>query len=85
MGVSAMPSMHNAIAVLYGLTPCAWRSRIRIAAWTFATLIFVGSIHLGWHYAVDGIIAGLMMAGIWYAAGRYLDRVGYTQRHPQGG
>jgi hypothetical protein len=52
--------------------------QLRIAAWTFAALIFVGSIHLGWHYAVDGIMAGLMMAGIWYAAGRYLDRVGYT-------
>jgi hypothetical protein len=78
MGVSAMPSMHNAIAVLYGLTAMRMAKPLRIAAWTFATLIFVGSIHLGWHYAVDGIIAGLMMAGIWYAAGRYLDRVGYT-------
>lgn len=79
MGISAMPSMHNAIAVLYALTTGRMAKPIRIAAWSFAALIFVGSIHLGWHYAVDGIAAGLMISGIWFAAGRYLDRVGYTE------
>lgn len=79
MGISAMPSMHNAIAILYALTTTRMARPIRIAAWSFAALIFVGSIHLGWHYAVDGIAAGLMISGIWYAAGRYLDRVGYTE------
>ena len=79
MGISAMPSMHNAIAILYALTTARMAKPIRIAAWSFAALIWIGSIHLGWHYAVDGIASGLMIAGIWYAAGRYLDRVGYTQ------
>ena len=78
MGISAMPSMHNAIAILYALTTARMARPIRIAAWSFAALIFVGSIHLGWHYAVDGIAAGLMISAIWYGAGRYLDRVGYT-------
>jgi hypothetical protein len=78
MGISAMPSMHNAITVLYALTTSRMARPIRIAAWSFAALIFVGSVHLGWHYAVDGIVAGLMIAAIWFAAGRYLDRVGYT-------
>jgi hypothetical protein len=78
MGVSAMPSMHNAITVLYALSLAGASRPIRIAAWAYVGIIFVGSIHLGWHYAVDGIAAGAMMWGIWAAAGTYLDRVGYT-------
>lgn len=79
LGISAMPSMHNAIAVLYALSLGRAHRLLRIAGWGYAALIFVGSIHLGWHYAVDGIVAGLMMWGIWLAAGAYLDKVGYTR------
>lgn len=78
MGISAMPSMHNAITVLYALSLGRASRPIRVAAWTFVALIFIGSIHLGWHYAIDGIGAGLMMWGIWAAAGKYLERIGYT-------
>jgi hypothetical protein len=78
LGISAMPSMHNAITVLYALTLGRAPRLIRLAAWGYAALIFVGSIHLGWHYAVDGLAAGVMVWGIWGAAGAYLDRVGYT-------
>ena len=84
MGVSAMPSMHNAITVLYALSLGRASRPIRIGAWTFVALIFIGSVHLGWHYAIDGIGAGLMMWGIWAAAGKYLDRVGYTRALRQG-
>jgi len=79
MGISAMPSMHNAVTVLYALSLGRVSRPIRLAAWAFVSLIFIGSIHLGWHYAIDGIAAGAMMWGIWVAAGRYLDRVGYTR------
>ena len=85
MGVSAMPSMHNAITVLYALSLARAAKPVRVAAWAFVAFIFVGSIHLGWHYAVDGIAAGFMMWGIWAAAGAYLDRVGYTRALRQGG
>lgn len=85
MGISAMPSMHNAITVLYALSLSRASRPIRIAAWTFVATIFVGSIHLGWHYAIDGIGAGAMMWGIWVAAGAYLDRVGYTRALVAGG
>lgn len=79
MGISAMPSMHNAVTVLYALSVAGAARPVRIAAWGFVALIFIGSIHLGWHYAVDGIAAGLMMWGIWVAAGAFLDRVGYAR------
>ena len=41
-------------------------------------MIFLGSVHLGWHYALDGIVAWAMMWAIWVAAGAFLDRSGYS-------
>ena len=68
-GISAMPSMHVTIAVLLAI----WGWRInRVAGWTltaFATVIFIGSIHLAWHYAVDGIAGAALAVIFWVAAG----------------
>jgi hypothetical protein len=77
MGISAMPSLHNAITVLYALALSRFGRKYAVAGWLFALLIFISSIHLGWHYAVDGIIAAAAMIPIWRAAGRYLARTGY--------
>ena len=78
MGVSAMPSMHNAITILYAFALRRARPAYRLLAWAFVALIFVGSIHLGWHYALDGLLAWVMMWGIWVGAGTFLERSGYT-------
>lgn len=72
MGISAMPSMHNAVAVLYALALGRARLWVRVLAWAFAALVFVGSIHLGWHYAVDGIVSAIAVVLIWALTGRYL-------------
>jgi hypothetical protein len=77
MGISAMPSMHNAIAMLYVLALWDAGRAVRIASCTFAACIFIGSIHLGWHYALDGLLAWAGMAAIWVGAGAYLKRSGY--------
>jgi PAP2 superfamily protein len=74
--ISAMPSMHVAIPVLYTLS--AWpRSRwMGTLCAAFTLVILVGSVHLGWHYAVDGEVSVLAMCGLWWLAGRitrYLD------------
>ena len=67
-GISAMPSVHVAIAFLYVLTA---RKPVTIAlSIAYCFVIFVGSVHLGWHYAVDGIAGMIGTAIIWYAAGR---------------
>lgn len=78
MGISAMPSLHNAIALLYALALARFGRLWAVAGWSFAAIILVASVHLGWHYAVDGIVAGAAMAAIWWASGRYLARTGYA-------
>jgi hypothetical protein len=77
MGISAMPSLHNAVAVLYALSLSRVGRHIGALAWVYAAIIFIGSIHLGWHYAVDGIVSTVAMIGLWKLAGWYLKRSGY--------
>jgi hypothetical protein len=68
-GISAMPSIHNASALLLVLV--AWNRTpfVRSLAVVHAVLIFIGSIHLAWHYAVDSYLAWAMTLVIWWAAG----------------
>ena len=74
-GISAMPSMHVSLAVLFWL---AMRQISRGAGWFFggfAWLIFIGSIHTGYHYAVDGILAAVVTWVIWWLVGRFTRRL----------
>jgi PAP2 superfamily len=69
-GVSAFPSLHVALPVL--ATCAAWR-RFRPLAWAFAlfsAVILIGSVHTGWHYAVDGYASLVLVPMIWWLAGR---------------
>ena len=70
-GISAMPSMHVGTSVLFALLGFA--SGNRWVGWLlsiFATLIFIGSIHLGWHYAIDGYAGAAVALFGWWAAGK---------------
>ena len=66
-----MPSLHNAICVLMALA--AWRldRRLGLLAWFYALWIFLGSVALAWHYAVDGLVALAATWLIWAGAGRF--------------
>jgi hypothetical protein len=73
-GISAMPSMHVSMAVLMALI--GFRVN-RIVGWAysaFALLILVGSVHLAWHYAIDGYLAAALTVAIWWVCGRISDR-----------
>lgn len=68
-GVSAMPSMHNATALLFVLASAGKPPWVRRLLIVHAVLIFVGSIHLGWHYASDAYVAWALTLALWWAAG----------------
>jgi hypothetical protein len=71
-GITAMPSMHVAMAMLFWLAI----RRVSPAAgqffFVFLVLIWIGSVHLAYHYAVDGLVSVLATAVLWWAANRVL-------------
>lgn len=69
-GISAMPSLHNAMAVLFACAAWTIGPRLGAIATTYAMIIWIGSIHLGWHYALDGVVAGVLTIVTWHAVGR---------------
>lgn len=65
LGISAMPSLHVASSVQ--LAMLGWRldRRLGIAMTVFALLILIGSVHLGWHYAIDGYLGAIGGFLVW--------------------
>jgi hypothetical protein len=72
-GISAMPSVHNGLAILFAFAAFRINRKAGWAMTIYAGLIWIGSIHLGWHYAIDGIASLALSWGIWVAAGRVAD------------
>lgn len=68
-GISAMPSMHVATATLIAIAGgTASRPLGRVLA-GYATLIWISSVYLGWHYAIDGPVAAILMFAVWRLSG----------------
>jgi hypothetical protein len=68
-GIAAMPSIHNALAGLFAIAAFRIDRRLGWVMTAYAVLIWVGSVHLGWHYAIDGPAAVAATAVIWWASG----------------
>jgi hypothetical protein len=74
-GISAAPSMHVASTWLVARMLQTYGRRVpTICGWGFFAAILLGSVHLGWHYAVDGYISIAGAWAIWRAVGWWLDR-----------
>lgn len=56
-GISAMPSMHVATAVLFIFGGFGIHRVLGWAMVVYGSIILVGSVHLAWHYAVDGYVS----------------------------
>jgi hypothetical protein len=81
-GISAMPSLHVAIVTLCAISGWYVNRLVGGLMTLFAIVIFIGSIHLGWHYAIDGYASALATAAIWIAVGRLLRWSGASQPAP---
>lgn len=67
-GISAMPSMHIAICVLYWLAAREVSpAHSRFFFW-FMIVIWIGSVHTAYHYAVDGLVSLAAVAVLWWMA-----------------
>ncbi|MET2899270.1 phosphatase PAP2 family protein [Vibrio rotiferianus] len=72
-GISAMPSMHVSIAAICALALYQVKKLVGIFAWIFTAIIQIGSVHLAWHYAIDGYASIIITILLWKVVGRYLE------------
>ena len=70
-GISAMPSLHVAIALWFALVMRVYLPRAAVLGYLYFALILIGSVLLGWHYAADGIAAIAITLMSWRAAGSF--------------
>jgi hypothetical protein len=61
MGIMALPSLHVAVCIFY--VYFFWSEGLlwRWGTIIFTLMIFLGSLYTGWHYAVDGYVAVLIV------------------------
>ena len=72
-GISAMPSMHIATTVWMAIAIRRFAPRLFVPMALAGFLIFLLSIALGWHYAVDGIVGGAAALACHQLLLRYFD------------
>jgi hypothetical protein len=70
LGISALPSLHVAVPTLFA---CAgWRTNrwLGAAVAVYALLTLIGSVHLAWHYAIDGYVSVVAVLLLWWVSGK---------------
>lgn len=68
IGISAMPSMHVALALWLVLVARPYHWTLVALATGYFVLIFFGSVYLGLHYVTDGIAGAFAALLAWWAA-----------------
>lgn len=64
-GITAMPSMHVSMATLFWLSVRRASPRAGKLFGAFVAAIWIASVHLAYHYAVDGLVAVIATYAIW--------------------
>jgi membrane-associated phospholipid phosphatase len=73
-GISAMPSIHLAMATLFVFLAFSVRKWLGIAFIVYVLVMQIGSVILGWHYAIDGYMGIAFASLIWCAIKKFVDR-----------
>ncbi len=74
-GISALPSVHNGLAILFSLAVFKLNKVAGYVMAAYAFMIWLGSIYLGWHYAIDGIVSLILIIPLWHYSGKVADRL----------
>lgn len=74
-GISAMPSVHVSMATLFAIGGFCLRRWIGWLLTGYAVVIWIGSVYLGWHYAVDGIVGAALTIGLWKISAKIAEAV----------
>ena len=72
-GISAMPSVHVAMAMIFLFTSYHTCKFFGMLMAVYAIIILLGSIILAWHYAIDGYISIILSTLLWNLTGKLLD------------
>lgn len=67
-GISAMPSMHVAMALLFALAIAPMSKLAKIGGFAFLATIQLATVHLAAHYAVDGYLSIVVTLSLWIVA-----------------
>lgn len=74
-GISAMPSLHVGMTFLTWLfvqSRIGWKNPISAILVVYVALIWIASVHLAWHYWLDGAVSIVGAALFWKATGFWL-------------
>jgi hypothetical protein len=72
--IAAMPSLHVATAFSFWLVVRRGLPRLQWVLFGFLVVMMLGSVHLAWHYAIDGYAGMFGTWVIWRACGWLLRR-----------
>jgi hypothetical protein len=69
-GISAMPSIHLAMAALFALVAFYYNKWLGMFFVGYLIVIQIGSVILAWHYAIDGYAGIILACAIWIVVKR---------------
>ena len=68
-GISAMPSMHIVLVLIWMFAAWHIHKVIGLVMAAYTAIIWIGSVHLGWHYFVDGLVSLVVIWALWRVVG----------------
>ena len=72
-GIAAFPSLHVGIVALFAFFIWKLNRRAGIIMFVYVALIQIGSVLLGWHYAIDGYFTIVLAFGLYWLSGKWGD------------